>query len=125
MKEASTSRVTVISARYFVSDDMFAIITEAIHAHSNNTQKFQSLRSVVAHAADKLQSHVFDIDHFQDFVDAVQQSGRAKIYLRIEASINEQLANLKAKLEGICGVQIYDRTVIGYLIHLCTEKNLF
>jgi hypothetical protein len=117
--------VTVSSARYFVSEEMFAIITEAICRRSNNTQKFQSLRSVIQHAVDELQSHVFINDHFQDFVKSVPLSGRAKIYLRVEATINERLGELKAKLADVCGTQVYDRTAIAYFLQLYIEKRLY
>ena len=116
---------TASSATYDVSEDMFEIITEAIYLHSNNTKKFQSLRSVVEQSAEKLQPGMFIADHFQAFIQTVPLSGKHRIHLRVQTSINERLSHMKQKLEEISGVQVFDRTAVAYFVQLCIEKKLY
>lgn len=113
------------AAQYDVSQDFFAIMTEAICLHSNRTMKFQTLRTVVAVISERLYDQEFDPNHFQIFIDTVPISGPNRIYLKVETCINVRLTEMKVRLEKIHGFPLSDRTAIAYFVHLGIEQNLY
>jgi hypothetical protein len=113
------------SARYDVSQDLFAILTEAIHLHSDRTSKFQTLRTAVMVVSERLYEYVFDAAHLQTFLDTVPMSGPIRIHLKVQTCINERLTEMKVRLEKISGFPVPDRTAIAYFVQLGIENNVY
>lgn len=113
------------SARYYVSKELFAILTEAIHLLSDREVKFHTLPSVVTLASENLYDHVFDAAHFQTFIDTVPMNGPKLLYLKVEACANERLTEMRARLEKAHGFPIPDRTAMAYFVQLGIENKLY
>lgn len=119
------TKVEASSARYNVSQEMFAILSEAIHLHSDKMLKFQTLRTIVELCSVRLSDYQFDAEHFQVFIRSVPISGRVRIHLRVETCINDRLTAMKVRLEEICGFPVADRTAIAYFVQIGIENNLY
>ena len=119
------ARPTRVNRQYHLSDEAFAILTEAIRLKSNSIKKFASIQTVIEHIIEKLENYQFSDIHFLDFVSAVAVKGGNATYLQFQTCFNERLSVLQAKLSEICGIEVYDRTAIVYFVQLGIDEKLY
>ncbi|TXH08030.1 MAG: hypothetical protein E6Q06_00805 [Candidatus Moraniibacteriota bacterium] len=119
------SKTKIASRSFKVSDNMFKLLTGAVHELSNTDKKFHTFRSVIERTIKCLDDHVFAPDDFHDFISEYALSGPIIVHLRMETCLNERLTALKGKLQEKCGIPVYDRTAIAYFVDLCTVRKLY
>lgn len=111
--------------RFLVSDECFELMTEAMRLKSNSIKKFASLRDVVEDSITKLSAPMFDDLDFHLFISTKTIAGGSPVYLTLSSRINMERTALQAKLQEVCGIEVYDRTAIAYFLQLYIDKQLY
>lgn len=113
------------NVRIFLSEEGFALFTEAIGVYSRKTARFQTMRATVQRACQRTKSLGVSLNDVQLFLADYPVGGEIAVYLEIKPDWAEDYHALRRKIAQITGKPPQDRLAIPFTVHLALIHDLY
>lgn len=113
------------NVRIFLSDEGFALLTEAIAQYSRNSARFQSMRATVQRACERTKPLRISREQVALFLADYPVGGEIPIYLEIKPDWAEDYDALRRKIAAITGKPPQDRLAVPFAVHLALTHDLY